>query len=1065
MPPHTLLRPWDFTVWTGLDIPDPITFVTSPKWLDRAQIYPRQVTLLKVIFLREDLFTDYDYQVVGEWEDNFRRTGNNGIVPNILPRMRWLREMGYSWFREVLLVMGRRAGKGHISALAMAYVLWNYLAKSDPQKHYGVDRDKKLACFIYAGKKQQARENLWADLTNVILSGPCFTPYVSRPMGETLTVFAPGDFMKMRKRESRGIITAADQATFTIQPKEATMGSGRGPASFMQGYDEMAHQVSAGGAARSAEEIYGAATPALDQFKKDAFIVEPSSPWQMIGQFYMNWEKCLEFDGNGDPTYPEMMMIQLTSWDIYEDWQHAHTMDLFPPDFLGDLKEYETEPHPRMMRLKGAIQEYDDAMKRLERANPETFAVERLSHWQATIDAYLDPRKIDNVFAQWRGETLQMNREGILSVFYKGHADPSLANANFGVAIAHPEQGDDGFTHCVFDYISHWDPADFPDSTIDYVQVEDELWDLIKDFKPDEFTFDQWNSASVIAQLKRKVYNHRFPKRVQIYEQTATVGHNWKRAENFKVAINQGWVHAPFYELAALELRFLQLKNGKVEKQDTGPVTTKDVADCYDCQMEVLTEHGWKLFKDVDQGERVATRSPEGALEYQVPTEHIERHHTGVMYEYESPRLNFSVTPKHRMLVVDSEGRQRFVHAEDLSAKQYFVPKTALVSERAPNTISFDTDDLSASRLRHSREDAAGARQGWTPEQDAYLTQHYATTSMADLCAVLGKTRGAIYNRAKPSALNLKRGQIGDRIGDRPTPLPETKVEDFAAFLGIWLAEGRKMRNKRGYDVKITQTKPGGVEWIDNLCSRLPWPIRRSVQANGETVWVVKSYGLREYLRACQGEGHELHIPDEVFSTWTRGEMEALLEGLLVGDGVWSPQQQRFVGYYGTSKRLVDDVQRLIMHLGYSSGAAKIIQRKTQYQANHDLWYAGVNTSQRATLTTANLKQVDYDGPVYCLTVPNSTLLVRRNGVPMWSGNCMFECVWKILGDQVGAYMGGQLSQMPLGASAQGGFDAYSRQRDRPAAHEALGSLGRDFNARSGRYNAARSGTRAGRRR
>jgi hypothetical protein len=587
----TTFSPTDFRMWAGLDVPDPITFVVSSEWLDRPQLYPRQATLLKVIFLREDLFTEYDYGVVAEWESSFRLSGNNGITPNVLERMRYLNENGYSHFREVLLVMGRRAGKGYVSALAMAYVLWRYLAKGDPQGHYGVDRDKQLACFIYAGKKEQARENLWKDLVNVILGGPCFAPYVSRPMGESLSIYAPNDFVRIRKREQRGIATAADQATFTIQPKEATLMSGRGPASFMQGYDEMAHQVSAGGAARSAEEIYGAATPALDQFKKDAFIVEPSSPWQMIGQFFTNWEHALEVDPvTGDPTYPEMLMLQLASWEIYYDWQEAHELDLLPADFRGDLKEYEDKPLPRLARLKGSIQEYDEAMQRLEKANPETFAVERLSHWQATVDAYLDPRKIEEMFQPWGDRVLEMQDNGILSVYYKGHADPSLANANFGIAIAHPETDPvTGLVHCVFDYISHWQPSDFPENIIDYITIEQEIWNLLQRFHPDEFTFDQWNSASVIAQLKKRVYEARFPKRVQVWEQTATPKHNWERAENFKISLNQNWVHAPFYELAALELRFLQLKNGKVEKQDTGPVVTKDVADClFECVWSIL---------------------------------------------------------------------------------------------------------------------------------------------------------------------------------------------------------------------------------------------------------------------------------------------------------------------------------------------------------------------------------------------------------------------------------------------------------------------------------------------
>lgn len=573
------LSPTDFHVFSGEKVPDPITFVVGENWLNRSNLYPRQATLLKIIFLREDLFTDYDYEVVAEWEESFKHTGNNGITPGILERMRYLRAQGYPWFREVLLVLGRRAGKGYVAALAMAYVLWTYLAMGDPQGHFGVDRDKKLACFIYAGKKDQATKNLWGDLNNVIKGGPCFSKYVSRSLGESISVYAPNDFARIRKQQQRGIDSAADMATFLIEPKEATLMSGRGPTSFMQGYDEMAHVV-ATGANRSAEDIYGAATPALDQFKKYAFIVEPSSPWQQVGQFYLNWQNSLLFE-DGKPAYPQMMMLQLTSWEMYYDWADAHLLPLFPEGFRGDLDEYVARTHPQLAPLKGAIQEFDEPMQRLEKANPDTFKVERRSQWQATVDAYLNADKITQMFAPWGSDnrTHSMQTEGLLSVFYKGHADPSLANANFGLAIGHPETVD-GTIHLIFDYIHHFQPSDFPDNMIDYPHLGEHVWGLIQGFKPDEFTYDQWNSAETIQRLSKKIREANFPKRVQVYEKTATAAHNWERAENFKVALNQGWIHAPYYEQAELELKFLQLKNGKVVKQDAGPVQTKDVADC-----------------------------------------------------------------------------------------------------------------------------------------------------------------------------------------------------------------------------------------------------------------------------------------------------------------------------------------------------------------------------------------------------------------------------------------------------------------------------------------------------
>jgi hypothetical protein len=618
-------------LFLGLEIPDPITFVVSPQYLNRPNLYPRQATLLKCFFLREDLFTPYDYQVVAEWDEQYRtaKTTNEqraaqaqldmvaeldgdpamaqvladleqlelnedrpkmpiGGTPDLLRRMRAAKALGYQWFREILLVMGRRAGKGHISALAMAYVLWNYMAKGDPQDHYGVDRDKKLACLIFAGKREQAKANLWRDLVNVVTGGPCFAPYIASSLGEKLSVYAPHDFIRIDEMMQRGIKTALDMATFEILPKESTLMAGRGPASFIMGFDEMAHVV-ASGANRSAEEVYTASVPSLDQFKKDGFLIEPSSPWQMTGQFYSNYERSVAVEPDGEPTYPAIMMIQLASWDIYLDWQIAHELPLFPEGFTGDNDEYENVEAPGFRVLKNAIQTYDDQMRKLEKADPDTFAVERRAQWATVMDAYLDPDKVDAVFGAWAGRPPQYGgqlivptTEGILSNEYKGHADPSSVNCRFGIACAHVEYDLQGRPHVVFDKIHHFDPADFPNHTIDYEEVEDWIWDgIIAPFQPAEFTFDQYNSVGSTQKLVKKVAKARLPKKVNVFIRDANATYNWQVAECFKAAINMGLVHAPEYEEGALELKFLQKapKANRVDHPTVGPVQTKDIAD------------------------------------------------------------------------------------------------------------------------------------------------------------------------------------------------------------------------------------------------------------------------------------------------------------------------------------------------------------------------------------------------------------------------------------------------------------------------------------------------------
>src|ERR1035437_357924 len=357
----------------AIKVPDIIEFVVSDQYLNRPNLYPRQATILKSIFLQDELFTLYDYFVIDEWSEGFtlsssgegadgvfRYDGKRGCQPDLLQRIYLNKLAGRKWFREVVMVIGRRGSKGYLGGLCGSYVLWNYLALGDPQGYYGVDRDKKLTGMVFAGKKAQAKREQLADLVNVVLGSTCFAPYISDPQAESLTIAAPHDVIRQQDLERKGINSSRDMASFQLMPKEATLMAGRGPASFLQFYDELAHVSKSNGASASSEEVWESSTPALDQFKQEAFIFEGSSPWQMLGQFYKNWQQALEVDpSTAAPIYPEKFMVQLESWDPYEDWEKASSLKM--------RKGFKR----RFAELKGSMQEYDDNMRKLERANPD----------------------------------------------------------------------------------------------------------------------------------------------------------------------------------------------------------------------------------------------------------------------------------------------------------------------------------------------------------------------------------------------------------------------------------------------------------------------------------------------------------------------------------------------------------------------------------------------------------------------------------------------------------------------------------------------------------------------
>lgn len=592
--------------YDGLPVPDPITFIIAAEWLDKPNLYPRQATLIKIIFLRDDLFTDYDRQVIDEWQQRFRQTNpdavdskfdarTKGLQPDLYQRIAYLKKRGYKWFPELIIAIGRRGSKGYISALCMAYVLWNYMAKGNPQAYYGIDENKPLACAVFAGKKQQAIENLWGDLYGVLTTGPCFTEYISEAQVESLTIYVPYDFVRMRKLAARGIASSKDAASLRILPRESTPMAPRGPAGCILAFDEAAHVKNAG-VTREFKVVYGAAKPSLKQFGTDGFVVLPSSTWEMIGGFYELWELSLQREPDGEgaddyvPSYPDKFMVQLESWEVYEDWERAHLLPLFPPGFRGELGEYEPDALPLLQPLKGAIQEYDEGLAREEKANPDTFAVEYRSDWATAMDAYLNTGKIDEMFSPWperdpawgRPE-LAMQSRGPLSVTYMAHGDPSEVNCRFGFAVAHTEPGPDGLLHAVFDLIHFWDPADFPGHIIDYdVPMTWIYGNVVERFQPDEVTFDQFNSVASVQWLQKKIRAAHLQKNVVCYERTATAPLNWSTWETFKACLNMSFVHAPLHQEAKDELRFVQKPEGlqKVIPPTSGPVQTKDIADC-----------------------------------------------------------------------------------------------------------------------------------------------------------------------------------------------------------------------------------------------------------------------------------------------------------------------------------------------------------------------------------------------------------------------------------------------------------------------------------------------------
>ena len=133
---------------------------------------------------------------------------------------------------------------------------------------------------------------------------------------------------------------------------------------------------------------------------------------------------------------PELLVVQLPSWELYKDWE--------------DGKKLVGVPFKRAIQyeplMNGRIE--NERMVRLEKRDPEKFKVERRAQFAEVVGAYLDPEKVDDMFRPFRlkeGEPLRVlerQEAGRVGIMYHGHVDPSKSNANFAIAIGHLERSE-----------------------------------------------------------------------------------------------------------------------------------------------------------------------------------------------------------------------------------------------------------------------------------------------------------------------------------------------------------------------------------------------------------------------------------------------------------------------------------------------------------------------------------------------------------------------------------------------------------------------------------------------
>jgi len=360
---------------------------------------------------------------------------------------------------------------------------------------------------------------------------------------------------------------------------------------------------------------------------------------------------------------------------------------------------------------------------------------------------------------------------------------------------------------------------------------------------------------------------------------------------------------------------------------ELGPSTGE--MGCYDDKTEVLTKAGWKLFKDLSPGDEICTLNPSnGVIEYNRPIAVVSFRHHKRLISIRNRTLDIMVTPDHNMYVESQQNaknrrdRFQFVKAKDLEAQ--------CLIKRTGTWVGMEVDRF-----------------------------------------VLPSVTVGHYE--------------GSQVALHETGTTEMPMDEWLAFMGIWLADGSVSSNRSSYRISVAQKEGVKSDKIGRLLSQLPFRFSRGVN---EFYSYDKQLGA--YL-AELGGARTKYVPHFVKELSPR-QIGIFLDWFTLGDGTVMEKGYRI--FYSVSRTLADDIQELLLKIGRVGTVKERRRGSTAWIVDHYASASGIQyeVMERVRklyswIDKRDVRTVRYDGVVYCASVKNHIMYVRRNGKPYWCGN------------------------------------------------------------------------------
>jgi hypothetical protein len=461
--------------------------------------------------------------------------------------------------KEIIMMLGKGAGKDFTSTIGCAYLVHKLLCLRDPAKYFGKPAGDAIDILNIAINAQQANNVFFKGFANKIENSPWFMGKFQKKMGQiafdkSITVHSGHSERESWEGYNVILVILDEIAGFAVDSNSGNENAKTAEAvykmysaSVLSRFPDVGKVVMLSFPRYEGDFIttrYNKVVESKESvIKSHTFKLNPDLPDGIEeNEFEIEWEEDTIL------TYkiPNVFALKRPSWVI----NHARHIDEYMGGFLDD-------PADAMGRFACMPPKAIDAFFKSEERVEEAF-----SRYDEALDG----------FGRLRSEF-----EPIEGMDYYIHVDLAQKHDHAAVAMAHVGGwgyfGNEGLQkvtgraispRIVVDVVKHWTPR--TDQPIDLKEIYEFILSLRrKGFNIKLTTFDRWNSTQTIEDLRA----------------------NGMRAEllsvalphytDFLIAVNEGRVDGP--DIPLLKKEMLQLRIMKNNKVDHPRKGSKDLSD------------------------------------------------------------------------------------------------------------------------------------------------------------------------------------------------------------------------------------------------------------------------------------------------------------------------------------------------------------------------------------------------------------------------------------------------------------------------------------------------------